>query len=47
MTANFGLMYTVDHAKVLREVLRVLKPGGYFVGTVWQSYTLVPLVTAT
>lgn len=47
VTANFGLMYTTDPSKVLREVLRVLKPGGFLIGTVWQKFALVPLVTAT
>ena len=47
VTCNFGLMYTVDHAKVLSEVMRVLKPNGFFIGCVWHSFSLVPLVTVT
>ena len=48
VVAACGLMYTVDHAKVLREVQRVLKPGGLFIGTVWQqAYPLADLVVTT
>mmetsp|Transcript_60674 Transcript_60674/g.160549 ORF Transcript_60674/g.160549 Transcript_60674/m.160549 type:complete len:331 (-) Transcript_60674:128-1120(-) len=46
VTISFGLMYTTDHSRVLREVLRVLKPGGMLIATVWSTFSLVPLVTA-
>src|SRR6185312_3117561 len=32
---QFGLMFLPDRMKGLREIYRVLKPGGVFVGGVW------------
>lgn len=43
VTANFALMSTADLPAALREVHRVLKPGGFFVGTIWQTFS-VPLL---
>ncbi|CAK0851340.1 unnamed protein product [Prorocentrum cordatum] len=40
VTANFALMSTADLSAALREVHRVLKPGGFFVGTVWQMFSV-------
>ena len=44
-TANFAIMTTANLADALREVERVLRPGGFFIGTVWHSFS-VPLLAS-
>jgi len=43
VTANFVIMSTANLAAALKEVQRVLRPGGCFVGAIWQTFS-VPLV---
>lgn len=40
ITANFAIMSTASLSSALREASRVLKPGGFFVGTVWQVFSV-------
>jgi len=47
VTANFGLMFTPDVPGALQEIHRVLRPGGYLVGTVWQEFEILPVLKQT
>jgi len=42
VTANFCISHTDNLAACLSEVYRVLKPGGHFCGTDWQSFSIIP-----
>ncbi len=35
--ASLSLMYVIDRAEAAREISRVLRPGGRFVGAVWSG----------
>merc|ERR1712217_98324 len=41
---NFGLMFVPNMAKSLREIHRVLKPGGFAYLTVWKKLNFYSLV---
>ncbi len=45
VTANFALQHAPDLVLSLREIFRVLKPGGVLVGTLWQEFS-VPVVAS-
>jgi len=45
VTANFVMQNAADLQASLREIHRVLKPGGVLVGTLWQVFS-VPTVAA-
>lgn len=42
VVCQFGLMFFADPAKALREMLRVLKPGGRLAVAVWNSISQAP-----
>lgn len=39
VVANFGVMFFKDKPEAFKEAMRVLKPGGTFLFTVWDSIT--------
>ncbi|KAK3250061.1 hypothetical protein CYMTET_40561 [Cymbomonas tetramitiformis] len=43
ITANFAIISTPSLESALREIQRVLKPGGFLVGTVWQTFSVPEL----
>jgi SAM-dependent methyltransferase len=43
VVCQFGLMFLQDKEKGLREVMRVLKPGGTFIFSTWEKTDNVPL----
>lgn len=43
VTANFVLMFVPDKRRMLEEAMRVLKPGGRLILTVWKVFTLMEL----
>lgn len=43
VTANFVLMFVPDKRRMLEEAMRVLKPEGRLILTVWRSMTLLEL----
>jgi len=45
VTANFAIISTPNLEECLHEVERVLKLGGFFVGTVWHSFSVPVLAT--
>eukprot|EP00930_Biecheleria_cincta_P045561 TRINITY_DN31402_c0_g1_i1.p1 TRINITY_DN31402_c0_g1~~TRINITY_DN31402_c0_g1_i1.p1 ORF type:complete len:221 (+),score=40.63 TRINITY_DN31402_c0_g1_i1:94-756(+) len=44
VTANFVIMFAPNKQQVLDEAMRVLKPSGCFVATVWKAFYLKELV---
>jgi SAM-dependent methyltransferase len=42
VVCQFGLMFFTDAVKALREMLRVLKPGGHLAVAVWNSIAKAP-----
>lgn len=47
VTCSLGLMFMPNIEAALREFVRVLKPGGLFVATVWQGEEEVPFFKLT
>ena len=47
MTAQFALMFTSDFSGCLKEIDRVLAPGGYLIGTVWEQFDVLTLTRET
>mmetsp|Transcript_5290 Transcript_5290/g.13161 ORF Transcript_5290/g.13161 Transcript_5290/m.13161 type:complete len:294 (+) Transcript_5290:158-1039(+) len=43
VTANFVLMFPQNKCRMLEEAMRVLKPGGRLIATVWKSFDLTEL----
>lgn len=43
-TCRWGLMFAVDPTAALREVVRILKPGGRFAASVWDHPQHVPMI---
>lgn len=43
VVSQFGLMFFTDRRKALREMLRVLTPGGRLVTAVWDSLDNIPV----
>lgn len=46
VVSQFGLMFFPDRAKSLREMLRVLTPGGHLAVAVWDSLDNIPAIAA-
>jgi SAM-dependent methyltransferase len=42
VVSQFGLMFFVDRQAALREMMRVLRPGGHFAVAVWASLDHTP-----
>jgi SAM-dependent methyltransferase len=42
VVSNFGLMFFTDRQRAIREMLRVLVPGGHLTVTVWDALKNVP-----
>jgi SAM-dependent methyltransferase len=42
VTCQFGLMFFADRTKALREMMRVLRPGGRLVVSVWDRLDRIP-----
>ncbi|GAB5452912.1 MAG: methyltransferase domain-containing protein [Halioglobus sp.] len=47
VVSQFGLMFFVDREKAIREMLRVLSPGGRMVVAVWDSLSNIPAYATT
>lgn len=46
VVSQFGLMFFMDRGQALREMLRVLKPGGRIAVAVWDSLRNIPAYAA-
>ena len=46
VVSQFGLMYFTDRRQALREMLRVLRPGGHLAVAVWDSLDNTPAYAA-
>jgi SAM-dependent methyltransferase len=46
VVSQFGLMFFRDRTKSLREMLRVLTPGGHLAVAVWDSLDNIPAIAA-
>lgn len=46
VVSQFGLMFFPDRTKSLREMLRVLTPGGHLAVAVWDSLDNIPAIAA-
>jgi SAM-dependent methyltransferase len=46
VVSQFGLMFFPDRTKSLREMLRVLSPGGRLAVAVWDSLDNIPAIAA-
>ena len=46
VVSQFGLMFVPDPALALREMMRVLKPGGHLAVAVWASLSDTPVYAA-
>lgn len=45
VVSQFGLMFFPDRTKSLREMLRVLSPGGHLAVAVWDSLSNIPAIS--
>ena len=43
VTAHFVITNIPIVQQALKEINRVIKPGGFLVGTVWQTFSIIPL----
>lgn len=46
VVSQFGLMFFPDRTKSLREMIRVLRPGGHLAVAVWDSLDNIPAIAA-